>query len=1190
MKPLPSPGRRSPLAAIVIGLALCVGTRRAYSAADNSDTNEIRIVAIRGSVEIIRKGTTAGVRTETPGQVLNSSDRLVVGTNSLVELLVSGRDVVRFGPGTTIEVLPPQASGAQTGFSIIRGLLSFFGRDKPGRFRIVMPGADAGVNGTEFVVKVEILDGVEITTISVIDGEVQFTSGQSPPLVLRNKQQSVAEKGKPPSEAKGFIANNVLQWCLYYPAVLDLRDLPLTAEEEQALSESLAAYRQGDLLHALQKYPVERHPSSDAERLYYASLLLSVGRVDQTEASLDALPTAGPADRIRRLANALRQLIAAVRLESNLPTLEPRLPTEFLAASYYAQSRTDRKDSLDIALHMARQAATNSPEFGFAWARVAELEFSFGHTRRALEALNRSLNLATNNAQALSLKGFLFAAENNIREAMVWFNQAITLDSGLGNAWLGRGLCRIRRGDTKGGRDDLLIAAALEPQRALLRSYLGKAYANDGDTQRASHELDLAKHLDCADPTAWLYSALLNEQNNRFNEGIQDLEKSQQLNSNRRLYRSRLLLDQDQAVRGSSLANLYRDSGMPEVSVCEAARTVSYNYANYSAHLFLAESFDALRDPTRFNLRYETPWFNELLLANLLSPVGGTPLSQNISQQEYARLFDQDRIGLGSSTEYRSDGQVRELASQYGNIGNTGWSLDLDYQHNNGIRPNNGLDRIEWYSTIKQQLTAKDSVMLLTKYQDYHSGDNFQYYNPSNARPHFRFDEYQSPIAVGGYHHEWQPGIHTLLLGGRLENDQRFSDLQTTQNLLYRVDQNDPLSPVIGYRRIALDVNHRIKLEIYDAELQQIVENIWHTLVVGGHWQGGQFDTQSLMTNPSGFPFGSTNSDPATSTMNDFKRWSAYAYETLKLLAGVRMTAGLTYDHLMYPKNFRAPPVRGGEETREQVSPKASLVWELRPAITARGVYARSLGGVSLDESYQLEPTQLGGFAQTFRTLIPESLVGSVSAPDQEVLGGALDFKLTSRTYFGLQVERLHSEVRQTVGVYDLFLNDLSTAQASSTRQNLDYRENRLSATLNQLILDEWSVGAQYSFVRSELDAAYPDAGGYLPTSQIHADLHRVDLFLLYNHRSGLFAQAGWDFYLQSRSRAFVDPDIVTDVPNETLQQLNLLAGYRFPRQHGDLTLGVLNLTGEDYRLNPVTPYTELPRERVFYARLRFRF
>jgi hypothetical protein len=71
----------------------------------------------------------------------------------------------------------------------------------------------------------------------------------------------------------------------------------------------------------------------------------------------------------------------------------------------------------------------------------------------------------------------------------------------------------------------------------------------------------------------------------------------------------------------------------------EAVRSVSYDYANYSSHLFLSDSYNLLRDPTRFNLRYETVWFNELLLANLLSPVGGTPLAQNISQQEYASLL-----------------------------------------------------------------------------------------------------------------------------------------------------------------------------------------------------------------------------------------------------------------------------------------------------------------------------------------------------------------------------------------------------------------------------------------------------------------------------------------------------------------------------------------------------------------------
>src|SRR5437867_284477 len=138
----------------------------------------------------------------------------------------------------------------------------------------------------------------------------------------------------------------------------------------------------------------------------------------------------------------------------------------------------------------------------------------------------------------------------------------------------------------------------------------------------------------------------MDRQDNRINPAVRELEKSLELNNNRRIYRSEFLLDQDRAVRAANLARIYADAGMTDVSVREAARAVTYDYANYSAHLFLAESYDALRDPTRFNLRYETPWFNELLLANLLSPVGGTTLSQNISQQEYSRLFEQGRIGL----------------------------------------------------------------------------------------------------------------------------------------------------------------------------------------------------------------------------------------------------------------------------------------------------------------------------------------------------------------------------------------------------------------------------------------------------------------------------------------------------------------------------------------------------------------
>ena len=68
----------------------------------------------------------------------------------------------------------------------------------------------------------------------------------------------------------------------------------------------------------------------------------------------------------------------------------------------------------------------------------------------------------------------------------------------------------------------MLIAAALEPQRAELRSYLGKAYGNVGDYSHAVKELRLAEKLDPMDPTAPLYSALLNQEYNRVNDAIRD--------------------------------------------------------------------------------------------------------------------------------------------------------------------------------------------------------------------------------------------------------------------------------------------------------------------------------------------------------------------------------------------------------------------------------------------------------------------------------------------------------------------------------------------------------------------------------------------------------------------------------------------------------------------------------------------
>src|SRR5215831_2993286 len=85
------------------------------------------------------------------------------------------------------------------------------------------------------------------------------------------------------------------------------RELSTWAICLSALADSLSAYRQGDLLNALARYPEGRQPASDPERLYYAAVLLSVGQVDKTLDLLATLGPAGPSERLGRLAGALRQ-------------------------------------------------------------------------------------------------------------------------------------------------------------------------------------------------------------------------------------------------------------------------------------------------------------------------------------------------------------------------------------------------------------------------------------------------------------------------------------------------------------------------------------------------------------------------------------------------------------------------------------------------------------------------------------------------------------------------------------------------------------------------------------------------------------------------------------------------------------------------------------------------------------------
>ena len=1169
-----NPGPRFWLAWIVLlGLLAAPAPLRAQTGPDSTLKVPVLRVTVTNGV-VTRQHPGYPMETCSSNTFIYPGDVVSTGPRSHAVLQVVNADfTISMGEDSKVRVAEPDRTG--TVMRVLKGVFYFFHRDEPDRFRIEAPTGYAIFRGTEVTVEVA-EDGT--TQYAVLEGAAEIhTAGQQ--VALGGREEVVVPAGGQLLPQKRSLTNGVghIQWCLYYPPVLRAADLELEAGQQELLRASLDAYQAGDPAGALAAYPVGRTPATPAEKVYLGALLIARGQVGEARRWLADAGNA--AERTARLRAALQALMAAVQFEGRTPPpaigAAERLPTEWLVASYQHQSN----GRLAPALAAAWRAVLGAPEWGLAWARVAELEFGSGHTERARTAVEHSLNLAPASAEAVCLQGFLLAARDRISEAVRAFERAMQMDGGLGTAWLGRGLCAIRQGRATAGRADLLMAATLEPNRSLPRSYLGKAWAEAGDSVRAERELQLAKELDPKDPTPWLYAALLHHDEYRPVDAIRELQESQLLNTNRQIYRSGFLLDQDQAVRSANLGNIYADAGMTATSLAEAARATAFDYGNYSAHLNLASTFNELRDPTRFNLRYETEWFNEQLLANLLAPVGASSLSQNLSQQEYSRLFAVDRVGISGTTEYFSSGEVRQTASQFGTFGTTSYALDLDYQYKEGIRTNNDLARTEWYSRIKQQVTPEDSFLLLTKYEDYSAGDNFQYYNAADARGGYRFNETQTPLLLAGWHHEWGPGAHTLFLGGRLENQQQFSDLGATQLVALA-----PFGNPVG---IPFAIDYANQFQIYTAEINQIFQQAHHTEIFGARFQDGTFRATANLDNPppADAPFFALPVNSSTDAR--FRRMSAYGYHHWEVVDGLILMGGVAYDREEYPWNYRRPPLGTGTAEKHRVLPKAAFVWNLNPNLTLRGVFSRSLGGVSYDESVRLEPTQLAGFDQSYRSLISESLVGSVEAPDYRTAGGAMDVKLRSSTWLTLQGESVRQQVGEGFGYFDdTFLGMPAIVPVAGT-EIFDYNELTLKATASQLLGREWLLQAQYQYTRSELTTTLPDVpapAGYARTTVATAALEELRLGLAWQHPSGFFARGELWWFRQQLGGSTPQP------PGDSFPELNLFAGYRFPKRRAELTLGILNANGTDYALSPLNYYQELPHSRLFYTRFRFSF
>ncbi|MDZ4405032.1 MAG: tetratricopeptide repeat protein [Prosthecobacter sp.] len=1209
---------------------------------------EARVVEIENIVQAAA-GAEGAWQPAAREQALAVRDRIRTRQRSRATVRLTSLYTMRMEQLTTIEISPQLLDDSKPKLDLTSGALFIFSREQSGEIDIKTPAANGALRGTQLFVSV---GAGGRTFYQVLEGSVQVSNPQGS-VLISSGEAAEATPGQMPKRTAVIEAKNILQWALYYPAVVDPAELESALSTKRgaegdldsagiavlppAAATPLAAYAQGDLLHAVGLLP-QTGTGGVAGRCLDAAILLAVGRVDEAQGLLGGVP------KEHSMRRALERVIAAVRFEEapewSLHSLTSA--SEALAESYYLQSRS----RLEEALKAAQRATELSPENGHAWVRLAELEFSFGHTRAAKSALQRGLELTPWNAQAHALHGFVLSAENEIAQARQAFERAVRLDGALGSGWLGLGLTKIKRGDVAAGRADVQTAATVEPLRSIYHSYLGKVFSVEGRREDALRDLGLARQLDPNDPTPWLYSAIESQQHNETNRAIDEMQESIRLNDNRRVYRSEFLLDQDRAVRGANLARIYQNNGMSAVAVREAARAVQSDYTNASAHLFLANAFNALRDPKRISLRYETPWFNELLLSNLLSPVGGGPLSQYVSQQEYSKLLEADGMGASLAHEWRGTGEVRSTASVFGTYGDVSFGIDYAYRDDHGTRNNNEASLQEIYAQFKWQASPDDTFYFLGKWAAQESGDNFDTYNNQPLAPQVFFQEDQRPgLLLAGWNHRWAPGSHTLFLAGRLSAEQRLSDPSANQLLIARDDAamrpglistvgffdvfTDPalagsvgialdgvsltyspallgaIAPfigsgsVLGVATAPFEVETQRRFEIYTAELQHIQQMRQHTLLAGARFQAGEFETMTRMTiNRPTFLGGFSTPAAEQSTEVDFQRVSLYAYDFWSPAPWLTLIGGIAWDHIEHPDNFRNPPVNDRQREDERVSGKAGLILTPSRWFQVRGAYTQGLGGVTFDESVRLEPVQIAGFNQSYRTIISESIAGSVETPRFQSWGLSFEGSLPTKTWWGITGNVIEQEVDRTLGVFDGYSSGVFPITPAyfpgSTPQRLSYREESIMATVNQLVSREWALGTSYRITQSELRTTFPDIPQTLmPNADVEdrAVLHEIGLSLNWNSPRGFFARMEGNWYSQylgDDPRGL--PAGTAPRQGDEFWQFNAFAGYRFHRNMCEVSAGLLNIGDQDYQLSPLSPYFDIARERTFVVRCRFSF
>ncbi|MBL8481694.1 MAG: TonB-dependent receptor [Rhodocyclaceae bacterium] len=1029
-----------------------------------------RFVALEGQVEVA-SGNSTRWESARADHKLCQGDAVRVGPDSRAAVALVNDAVLRIAENTTLRLVDIAGQSEKRSFiDLLKGALQSFSR-KPRVLTVNTPYLNGSIEGTEFALRV--LDGE--TRLTVFEGTVVAANEQGS-LPVPGGQSARAVQGSAPQPRALVRPRDEVQWALYYPPVLAGPAAPGAAGA--ALSRAAAQIR--------------------------------VGQTESARATLESIPAGSPA---AGAALALRAVIAVVQNDNAgaLALAEQAVAAGGGASAALALSYAQQAQFRIVAARDTMAAAlVQYPDETLAWARLAELELMLGERHRALDAARRADALAPGLARSALVRGFAALAEYREGEAQSAFERAIALDAADPMGHLGLGLARIAAGQLADGRAELEAAAALDGSNALLRAYLGKAYAAERRTPLDQEQYALARQLDPNDPTPWLYEGLLLQSLNRPIEAVQALDMSRKLNDNRAVYRSRQLLDQDQAARAASQARAYGELGFGPLASDAASASLALDPANAAAHRFLADSYQDVR-------RHEISRVSELFQSQLLQDSNQNPVQSSSGEvnlnlaaaggpasagfNEFNTLFQRNQVHGGVSAMAGNRSTLSGEALVAGQFG--AWSLAAGAfgYHGDGWRDNNQLSH-EIRSLFGQwAINPQLGLQIELRHRESTEGDLAFNFDPKDF------------VADKTIRREQDLGRIGLRLTPAPDKTLVLSYMHAVRK------ENIAQFEALGPFTFDTQSRQRDRSDQYEAQYVQSLER--GNFLAGAAQVTTRRDVDGqLQVSLFGAPL------PPTSLAKNvkFRNPRAYAYLNLQPVPAATLTLGLSGDRYSQDDGLEV----------HAVNPKLGLRWQLLPGLQVRAA-AFQVVKPALANNRTLEPTQVAGFNQFF---------DDINGTRSRRYAAAVDWRAGTRLAGGLELSARQFD--------EPVLNGTTGDWIREGRHEQLHRLHVLWAPTERL-----AVTAAWTYDR------YRSQGSLDPDLPEKVDTLSLPLGLSYFHPSGFFAGARLTGVRQRVARSDLSGKASgTDTFTVTDAQL----GYRSIGGRLAASVAVLNLFDREFR------------------------